>query len=135
VLLEDLDRDGRPWLGGWPAYGMVKLANILFAAELARRSTVWSASFHPGFVSTSWGQDTVPLRLYRAMGGRMIARTPEAGALPLVELATSPEPLAPSGTFFDYLRPGGRTHAQARDPGAGARLWELSAAAVGLGSA
>lgn len=127
VLIDDLNRDSRPWLGGWPAYGMVKLANILFAAELARRSPVWSASFHPGFVSTSWGQDTVPLRLYRAVGARFIARTPQAGALPLITLATSPEPLAPSGTFFDYLRPNGLTHRQARDATAAARLWDRSA--------
>lgn len=132
VLIDDLGRDRRPWLGGWTAYGMVKLANILFATELARRSSVWSAAFHPGFVATSWGKDTLPLRLYRAIGTDRVGRTPQEGARPLIELADSPEPLAPSGTFFDYLRPGGRTHRQASDPEAAGRLWDRSAQLLGL---
>jgi NAD(P)-dependent dehydrogenase (short-subunit alcohol dehydrogenase family) len=132
VDIDDLDRDRKRWLGGWPAYGAAKLANILFAAELARRSTVWSASFHPGFVATSWGQDTALLRFYRAIGGRVLARSPEAGAAPLVLLATAPEPPAPSGTYFDGVRPGGRTHRSAGDPSVAARLWERSAELVGL---
>lgn len=131
IDLDDLDRDRKPWFGGWPAYGAAKLANILFAAELARRSPVWSASYHPGFVSTSWGADTALLRTYKAIGGRAFARTPEAGAAPLVHLGTVAEPPAPSGTFFDGLRPNGRTHRLARDPAFAARLWERTERVVG----
>lgn len=132
IDVDDLDRDGKPWLGGWPAYGAAKLANVLFAAELARRSSIWSASFHPGFVATSWGQDTGLLRFYKAIGGSALARTPEAGAAPLVHLATVAEPPADSGTFFSGLRPNGATHRLARDPEVAARLWERSAELVGL---
>jgi NAD(P)-dependent dehydrogenase (short-subunit alcohol dehydrogenase family) len=132
IDVDDLDRDHKAWLGGWPAYGAAKLANVLFAAELARRSPIWSASYHPGFVSSSWGQDTVPLRLYKAIGGRAFARTPEAGAAPIVHLAGVEEPPAPSGTFFNGLRPNGRTHRLAHDPAVAAALWERSIELVGV---
>lgn len=131
IDIDDLDRAHKPWFGGWPAYGAAKLANILFAAELARRSPIWSASFHPGFVSTSWGADTALLRFYKGIGGRAFARTPQAGAAPLVHLGTVDEPPAPSGTFFDGLRPNGRTHRLARDPAFAARLWERTEELVG----
>ncbi len=128
--VDDLDRAHKPWLGGWPAYGASKLANVLFAAELARRTNLWSVSYHPGFVATRWGADTALLRFYKAVGGSAFARTPEVGASPLVHLATVAEPPAPSGTYFDGIRPDGRTHRQARDPALATRLWEVTAAIV-----
>jgi hypothetical protein len=51
-----------------------------------------------------------------------------------VHLATVETVAAPSGTFFDGLKPGGRVHRAAKDPGLQVRLWEKSAELVGLGS-
>ena len=44
----------RAMLGGWIRYGQSKLANILFASELARRHPeLTSVAVHPGLVSTT----------------------------------------------------------------------------------
>ena len=55
-------RSTRPTCGGehktglWQRYGAAKQANILFAAEAARRwPDILSASYHPGFVRTRFG--------------------------------------------------------------------------------
>lgn len=130
VDVADLGLDRRPWRGGWPAYGVAKLANVLHAAELARRSTVWSASFHPGYVATSWGSDTPLLRFAHAVSRDKVARSPASGAAPLVHLATVETPPAESGTFFHRMRPHGRTHPQAHDRAAAAALWDRSAELV-----
>ena len=114
-------------------YGRSKLANLLFAAELQRRlhgSGVAVSTVHPGFVSTGLGRDNkvaaVALRLIRPL-----IRTPEKGARTSVALAT--EPLGASG--------GARFHVdgkvkelapKATDPVMARRLWEDSAALVGL---
>lgn len=114
-------------------YGRSKLANLLFAGELSRRigdQGVAVSAVHPGFVSTSLGRDNtiaqVALRLIKPL-----IRTPEKGARTSIQLAT--EPLGAVG--------GGRYHVDGRvkdtgprgaDPAMAARLWNDSAAMVGL---
>ena len=58
ISLDDLDSQRGLWMGGWGAYSNVKLANVIFIKELARRlqgTGVEAYSFHPGFVRTSFG--------------------------------------------------------------------------------
>jgi len=131
VNLDDLDSRHRPYLGGWRAYGTSKLETILFIRELAKRTGLTAYSFHPGSVRTAFGTDTA--------GGRFLMRlasttqiTPEAGAVPLIQLVSDPALDAPSGTYFDGLTPNGRTRPQGDDPVLAARLWEASAALVGI---
>jgi NAD(P)-dependent dehydrogenase (short-subunit alcohol dehydrogenase family) len=130
VTLSDLDSRRRPYLGGWRAYGTSKLETILFTKELAKRTSLTAYSFHPGFVYTSFGTDSA--------GGRFLMRlarsgqiTPEAGAAPLINLATTDLDVA-SGTYFDGLKPNGYVRAQARDPKLAADLWDASSRLVGL---
>ncbi len=130
--LDDLDFDHHPWLGGWRAYGTSKLATILFIRELAKRSSVGAYSFHPGFVATQFGAETSLLKFAQFVGRGQLGRTPDQGAAPLVHLATVETVPAPSGTYFDGLKPAGRTHRKARDPRLAAALWERSAELVGL---
>ncbi len=130
--LDDLDFERHRYLGGWRAYGTSKLATILFTAELARRSSVGAYAFHPGYVSTSFGHETRLLQFAQFVGRGHIGRTPEQGAAPLVHLATVGTVPAPSGTYFDGLKPNGRTHRDAKDPTLARELWERSAAIVGL---
>ena len=130
--LDDLDFDHRPWLGGWRAYGTAKLANILFTRELARRSSVGAYAFHPGYVSTGFAQDTTLLKIAQFVGRGHLGRTAEQGAAPLVHLATVETVPAPSGTYFDGLKPGGRVHRAAKDPALAEALWERTAGLVGL---
>jgi NAD(P)-dependent dehydrogenase (short-subunit alcohol dehydrogenase family) len=131
VDLDDLDSKRRPYLGGWRAYGTSKLETILFTQELARRTPLTAYAFHPGSVRTSFGTDTV--------GGRLAMRfasvtqiSPEAGAVPLIQLAGNSDLDIPSGTYFDGLRPDGPTASQAGDARLAAGLWDASAAIVGL---
>jgi NAD(P)-dependent dehydrogenase (short-subunit alcohol dehydrogenase family) len=130
--IDDLDYERHHWLGGWRAYGTSKLATILFTRELARRSSVGAYAFHPGYVSTGFGQETTVLKIAEFVGRGHLGRTPEEGAAPLVHLATVEEVPAPSGTYFDGLKPGGRVHRAAKDPTLAVRLWERSAEIVGL---
>lgn len=132
IRLDDLNWEHRPWLGGWRAYGVSKIATILFTRELAARSSVEAYAFHPGYVATGFGADSALVRFGNLVSGGRLGLSPEQGATPLVHLATVDTVASSSGTYFDGLRPHGRTHRTARDDAAGVELWERSAAMVGL---
>lgn len=117
------------------AYGRSKLANVLFAAELARRlagTGVTSNSLHPGVVSTNiWSGAPAWARpiLYLVLRPTMIR--PEKGAETIVQLAASPELEGVTGRYFDQGRlvepaPLAQDEALAR------RLWDASSRMVGL---
>ncbi|CAD6000626.1 SDR family NAD(P)-dependent oxidoreductase [Agreia sp. COWG] len=129
LRLDDLDSERRPHLGGWQAYGSAKTAVLLFTRELARRTAGTGVSvfaFHPGLVATSFGARSALLRLGSVFGSGPLGIAPEAGAVPLVELASAADITTPSGTYFDGLVPGGRTSAAAQDDALARRLWALS---------
>jgi NAD(P)-dependent dehydrogenase (short-subunit alcohol dehydrogenase family) len=117
------------------AYGRSKLANILFAAELARRlagTGVTSNSLHPGSVATNiwsgaplWAKPVIALLL------RPRFVSAEKGAARVVQLAAGAELDGVTGKYFEN----GRETAPAtlaQDPALAARLWDVSAALVGL---
>ncbi|MEM6999456.1 MAG: SDR family NAD(P)-dependent oxidoreductase [Pseudomonadota bacterium] len=71
---------------GLPAYATSKLANLIFAQTLARRSThVASIACQPGYVATGLQRN---LKLAR-IGNPLLGRTPAAAAKILVQAATS----------------------------------------------
>jgi NAD(P)-dependent dehydrogenase (short-subunit alcohol dehydrogenase family) len=131
IRLDDLDWSRRAYVGGWRAYGTSKIETILFARELARRTTLTAYSFHPGSVRTSFGTDTTLGRVAMRLAS-VTQITPEAGAVPLIQLASDPTIDAPNGTYFDGLKPGGATSPQADDLELAGALWDASAALVGL---
>jgi retinol dehydrogenase-14 len=117
------------------AYTRSKLANVLFAAELARRLSgtgVTSNSLHPGAVATNiwsgaptWAKPLVQI-LYRPF---MI--TPAQGGATIVQLAASPELEGVTGKYFEKqvaVAPA----PLAQDEALAKRLWEVSAEMVGL---
>jgi NAD(P)-dependent dehydrogenase (short-subunit alcohol dehydrogenase family) len=114
-------------------YGSAKQANILFAAEAARRwPDIVSTSYHPGLVRTRFGRDSPMMALfYRAAP---MLRTPAKGAETLVWLATADQGQVRSGAFYIDRR---ERHpaSKATDPALAARLWEASLTAVGLARA
>ena len=133
LRLDDLDSRRRPWLGGWQAYGSAKTAVLLTTRELARRTRdtgITAYSFHPGFVTTSFGASSWMLRVGNALGNGGLGITPQAGAVPLVELVSNGASSAPSGTYFDGLRPNGRASRAARDDALASRLWGVSESLV-----
>lgn len=132
LRLDDLQWERRPWLGGWRAYGTSKIAVILFAAELTRRTSLDSYSFHPGYVSTSFGAESGLVKIANTLSGGRLAIPAEQGATPLVHLIGAETVEAPSGTYFDGLKPGGKTNPAARDAALARGLWEISSRLVGL---
>jgi retinol dehydrogenase 12 len=114
---------------GFRVYGCSKLSNILFTRELARRLSgtgVTANAFHPGFVSTRFGDESGGWLSYGIRFGKLFALSPEKGAETLVYLASSPEVPQISGRYFYKCRPASPTR-EAQDDAGAERLWAESA--------
>lgn len=108
------------------AYARSKLANVLFASELARRlagSQVTSNSVHPGRVATNiwsgaprWAQPIITYWLSRTF------ISVADGAAPLVALATRPDLADATGQYFDRMDQSAPSPA-AQDLELATRLW------------
>lgn len=118
---------------GWVAYAQSKLANSMFALELARRagqagSPVVVCAAHPGWTATDLSRSTPWIGFVNPL----LAMTAVKGALPTLRAAVDPR--AGNGSYwgpahgFELLGPPepARIPRRARDPEAARRLWELS---------
>jgi NAD(P)-dependent dehydrogenase (short-subunit alcohol dehydrogenase family) len=118
------------------AYSQSKLANVLFAAELARRlagTGVTSNSVHPGSVDTNiWADAPLWAKPMITLLFRPWFITPEQGGATIVQLAASPTFAGVTGQYFERQR-SVEPSAAARDRVTAERLWEVSAELVGLG--
>jgi NAD(P)-dependent dehydrogenase (short-subunit alcohol dehydrogenase family) len=116
------------------AYSQSKLALVLFTYELARRlegTGVTANCLHPGAVATNiWGNALGPASFLGKVT-RLFLLSPEKGAKTQVYLASSPEVQTVSGEYFE---PGGRkkSSTESYDQALAERLWDASAAMVGL---
>jgi NAD(P)-dependent dehydrogenase (short-subunit alcohol dehydrogenase family) len=123
-------------LTGMRVYGMSKLANILFTAELARRTDgtgVTANAVHPGGASTRLGTNTGPFGKAITLALRPFFLTPEQGARTSLHVATAPALSQTSGCYFADSRE--RTpSAGARDRLAAERLWNESCRWAGIDS-
>jgi NAD(P)-dependent dehydrogenase (short-subunit alcohol dehydrogenase family) len=128
----DWDAVRRPTasLSGVNEYGVSKLANILFSAELARRlagTGVTTYAVHPGVVASDiWRRLPWPLR--PLMRSRGISN--EEGALTSLYCATAPEAAAQTGLYYDKSRVVLPSEV-AQDAALAAELWVRSEAWVG----
>jgi NAD(P)-dependent dehydrogenase (short-subunit alcohol dehydrogenase family) len=119
-------------------YGESKLANILFARELARRlegTGVTVNALHPGVVATEFGAGGDVRGLLGTLVGFFIrfGRTPQKGAETSVYLASSPEVAGVTGEyFFDCKRH--KSTRFARDDAAARRLWDESERLIAIKS-
>jgi len=129
-------RDDSP-AEGRRRYTTSKLCNVLFAYELARRTTLAANAFDPGLMpGTGLARDYRPLQrfvwhrvlppLTRVVPG---LHAPEASGRALARVATDPALGAVSGAYFSGERPRGSSvesydRIKARD------LWETSEALV-----
>lgn len=107
---------------GLREYGVAKLANILFAAELARRlhgTGVTTYALHPGVVATDVWR-SVPWPLQGLIKRFMLSA--EDGAATTLYCATDPAVASQSGLYYDACRAAEPT-ALARDANLAARLW------------
>ncbi len=114
----------------WLVYGRSKLANLLHAAELARRldgTGVTANACHPGAIRSGFGaaEDTAGMdRLLMAAGGPFL-RSPERGARVVVHLAAAPEVAGITGGYWVGHRRH-RASGRARSASQAARLWSAS---------
>ena len=116
------------------AYERSKLANVLFANELARRlagTGVTSNSVHPGSVATKiWSDAPVWSKPLIALVLRWSFISPEVGGQTIVQLAASAELERVTGQYFEQQRPVAPS-AAAQDSALAQRLWDVSATLVG----
>jgi NAD(P)-dependent dehydrogenase (short-subunit alcohol dehydrogenase family) len=110
---------------GLPEYGVSKLANVLFSAELGRRlagSGVTTYALHPGVVASDvWRSVPWPLRSLIKLW--MI--TPEQGAATTLYCATAAAAAGETGLYYDKCRVK-ETSPQGRDAALAAELWRRS---------
>ena len=147
IDFEDLHGEGS--YDKWDAYAQSKLANLLFAYELDRRlraagSDVKSIGVHPGYADTNLqkrGPEMAGSKLRKVMmvtANKIFAQSAEAGALPTLYAATSPD--AESG---EYYGPGGLMNMRGTperqnsskasyDEEAARRLWGVSEELTGV---
>jgi NAD(P)-dependent dehydrogenase (short-subunit alcohol dehydrogenase family) len=133
----------------WSAYGMSKLANLLFTYELARRSqakgvNVLSVAAHPGYAATNLQYAGAELQHKKLLskilhwGNPLLGQPPEMGALPQLYAAIATD--VQSG---DYIGPdsfGGwrgypekvRSNRRSHDEADMQRLWEASEQLTGV---
>jgi NAD(P)-dependent dehydrogenase (short-subunit alcohol dehydrogenase family) len=116
------------------AYAQSKLANVLFAVELARRlegTGVTSNVLHPGGVATDIMRD-LPWLVRKLVGLAFIS--PEEGAKTTLMLAADPALAEVSGAYFDQCKRA-QCSPLAADAALRTRLWEVSAELAGLAPA
>jgi len=123
---------------GKRAYSASKLANVMFTYELARRlegTGVTATVLHPGVVRTNFGADD-PAGLIKAMLPlvRPFMKTPAAGAVTTIYLASSVEVDGVTGRYFVDCRPKASTKVS-YDTAVAAQLWHVSTQLVSLTTA
>ncbi len=147
IALDDLQ--GLRHYGAYAAYAQSKLAMLMFALELRRRSAavgsgLVSVAAHPGWARTAlFAGDARPgagrpiqTTMLRALQP-FLSQSAEAGAAPLIMAATTPDLaggsyLGPTGLLETRGPPGvARIAKRARDRDVAARLWVAAAALTG----
>jgi NAD(P)-dependent dehydrogenase (short-subunit alcohol dehydrogenase family) len=113
---------------GGAAYCHAKLANILFARELARRAEpdgIVSHAMHPGVVDSNFASHCdAPMQAYME-SIRDRSSSPEEAADTLIWLAAAEEPGRSTGLYF-HRRQALPPSAAAQDDDAARRLWDVS---------
>jgi NAD(P)-dependent dehydrogenase (short-subunit alcohol dehydrogenase family) len=110
------------------AYRRSKLAQIMFTFELAKRLRAQGAS--DVTVNALPPASLMPTKMVFEMFGRPL-NTLEEGVEATLHLAVSPDLEGVTGRYF-HGQHEARAHAQAYDPEARGRLWEISARLCGL---
>jgi WW domain-containing oxidoreductase len=129
VGIEFDNLSGSKHYGAWANYGQSKLANLLFAKELARRfvGTKQTANaVHPGVIRTKLGRHMNPVAT-AAFGlvGRLVLKTVPQGAATEVYVATHPSLADVSGAYFADVNVA-RSRADGDDAALAKKLWDVS---------
>lgn len=125
---------------GFRVYCETKLANVLFARELARRldgTGVIVHSLHPGSINSGFAGDgdASALGAWIKVFGRIVLRSPKFGARTQVWLASTDDPrvTGTTGGYWSWKRRW-KPSRQARDDAQARWLWEQSEQLVAAAS-
>lgn len=114
---------------GWTAYGQSKLANLLFAKELARRlsgSGQTANAVHPGVIATNLGRHMPAVaQAGFSLVGPLFLKNVAQGAATQCYAATHPAVAGVSGEYFADCNVA-RSSALSRDAALAERLWKES---------
>ncbi len=138
IRLDDLNFDKRHYSTS-AAYADSKLAVLLFAREIARRTPqtgITAVAFHPGVVASNIGRQAAGFLdlAYNTRLGRATMVDPEKGAAPLVNLATLADPHTANGQYYHRFKANAPTSKPARDRELGRKLWQHTEALLALSS-
>lgn len=131
--LDDLMFEDRPYRS-MVVYGTSKLANVLFARELAHRvreSGITSNSLHPGTVRSGFGREGHPLLQLGVRIAAPLFVDARRGASTSVFAAADPAMAGVTGQYVSRRRVA-RPSLPARDDALARQLWDRSADLVGL---
>ncbi len=118
------------------AYSQTKVANVIFAYELAERlegTGITSNCLTPGIVGTDMLREFYGMSKEEFAGKIKMYNTPEEGAEASIYLASSPEVETVTGKYFQKQR-ACRTSDITYDAGIAHRLWQISEELTGLNS-
>ncbi len=119
--------DGSQGYDPWKFYGQSKLANLLYARELARRlegTGKTANAVHPGVIKTGLGRHLNPVAagLFSVFGPLLLKNVPQ-GAATQCYVAVHPEVEGVSGGYFADCNPA-ESSAHGRDPVLARKLWD-----------
>jgi NAD(P)-dependent dehydrogenase (short-subunit alcohol dehydrogenase family) len=111
----------------WAAYGQSKIANLLFAKELARKlagTKKTANAVHPGVIHTNLARNMNPLSVVAfAIAGPLALKSVGQGAATQCYVAASPAAASITGAYFADCNVA-KPRADAEDPALARRLWE-----------
>jgi len=113
----------------WANYGQSKLANLLFANQLAKRlegTGKTANSLHPGVIHTGLTRSMNPIvRGALAVGGPLVLKSVGEGAATQCYLAVHPNVEGVAGKYFSDSNVA-RPSRHGRDDAMAAKLWDVS---------
>jgi WW domain-containing oxidoreductase len=119
------ERDYTPW----KAYGQSKIANLLFASELARRlerTRKTANSLHPGVIFTNLSRHMNPaVRLVFGVAGSLAMKNVGEGAATQCYVAVHPGAATISGKYFSDCNVA-EPREDGTDAATAAKLWSVS---------
>jgi WW domain-containing oxidoreductase len=127
IRLDDLGAERH--YAAWVHYGQSKLANLLFAKELARRfagSRRTANAVHPGVIQTGlWRQVPSLANLALGLVAPLVLKSVAQGAATEVYAAVHPAMATTSGAYLADCNVA-KARADADDPAMARRLWEAT---------
>lgn len=113
----------------WAAYGQSKMANLLFAKELARRfagTKKTANAVHPGVIRTNLGRHMNPvMNAVFGLIGPLFLKTIPDGAATEVYVAAHPGAAQTSGQYFADCNPA-PSRADGDDAALAKKLWDVT---------